>query len=53
MLDSANEIHSLVKEGQDIVVDKDISLDLYMAKKCHSSKNGVVTPISALTEGNV
>ena len=26
MLDSANEIHSLVKEGQDIVVDKDISL---------------------------
>ena len=27
MLDSANEIHSLVKEGQDVVVDEDISLD--------------------------
>ena len=27
MLDSANEIHSLVKEGEDVVVDEDISLD--------------------------
>ena len=27
MLDSANEIHSLVKKGQDVVVDEDISLD--------------------------
>ena len=27
MLDSANEIHSLVNEGQDVVVDENISLD--------------------------
>ena len=27
MLDSANEIHSLVKKGQDVVVDENISLD--------------------------
>ena len=27
VFDSANEIHSLVKEGQDVVVDKDVSLD--------------------------
>ena len=49
MLDSANEIHSLVKEGQDVVVDEDISLDGTWQKKGHSSKNGVVTAISAST----
>ena len=27
MLNSANEKHSLVKEGQDVVVDEDVSLD--------------------------
>ena len=27
MFDSANELHSLVKEGQDVVVNEDISLD--------------------------
>ena len=49
MLDSANEIHSLVNEGQDVVVDEDISLDGTWQKKGHSSKNGVVTAISAST----
>ena len=33
MLDSANEIYSLAKEGQDVVVDKDISLDVTWQKK--------------------
>ena len=47
MSDSANEIHSLVKEGEDVVVDEDISLDGTWQKKGHSSKNGVVTAISA------
>ena len=49
MLASANEIHSLVKEGEDVVVDEDISLDGTWQKKGHSSKNGVVTAISAST----
>ena len=49
MLDSANEIHSLVKEGQDVAVDEDISLDGTWQKKGHSSKNSVVTAISAST----
>ena len=48
-MDFANEIHSLVKEGQDVVVDEDISLDGTWQKKGHSSKNGVVTAISAST----
>ena len=33
MLDSANEVHSLVKEGQDVVVDEDISLDATWQKR--------------------
>ena len=49
MLDSANEIHSLVKEGQDVAVDEDISLDGTWQKKGHSSKSSVVTAISAST----
>ena len=47
MLD-ANQIHSLVKEGEDAVVDdEDVSLDGKWQKKGHCSKNGVVTAISA------
>ena len=47
MLD-ANEIHSLLKEGEDVVVDdEDVSLDGTWQKKGHCSKNGVVTAISA------
>ena len=49
MLDSANEKHSLVKEGQDVVVDEDVSLDGTWQKKGYSFKNGVVTAISAST----
>ena len=51
MLDSANEIHSLVKEGEDVVADEDVSLDGTWQKKGHSSKNGVVTAIPP--QGNV
>ena len=39
-----------MKEGQDVIVDKDISLDDTWQKKDHSSKNGAVTAISASTE---
>ena len=49
MLDSANEIHGLVKEGEDVVLDEDVSLDGTCQKKGHSFKNGVVTAISAST----
>ena len=49
LLDSTNEIHSLVKEEQDVVVDEDVSLDGTWQKKGHSCKNGVVTAISAFT----
>ena len=38
-----------MKEGQDAVVDEDISLDGTWKKKGHSSKNGIVTAISAST----
>ena len=27
VLDSANEIHSIVKEGHDLVINEDVSLD--------------------------
>ena len=52
MLDSANEIHSLMKEGQDVVVDKEISLDGTWQKKGHCSKNGAVTAILP-RQGNI
>ena len=42
---SPNEIHSLAKDGQDVAVDADISLDGTWQKKDHSSKNGAVTAI--------
>ena len=37
-----DSLHSLVKEGQDIVVDEDMSLDGTWQKKDHSSKNDAV-----------
>ena len=42
-------IVSLVKEGQDVVVDEDISLDGTWQKNDHFSKNDVVIAISAST----
>ena len=49
MLYSANEIQRLVKEGQDVVVDEDVSLHRTWQKNGYSSKNSVVTAISVFT----
>ena len=47
VLDSENEIDSLVKERQDVAVDEDISLDRTWQKKDHSSINVIVIAIFA------
>ena len=45
VLNSANEIHSIVKEGHDLVINEDVSLDGEQQKKDQSFKNGVMTAI--------